>query len=56
MLHQYSDRVQLVHQIPAGENGRVRSLDIYQVLHFADPPARKFQIQMFYTRGGSISE
>jgi hypothetical protein len=56
MLHQYSDRVHVVQRFPAGENGRVRSLDIYQVLHFANPPSRKFEFQMNYTRGGSIRE
>jgi len=56
MLHQYSDRVHLVQRFPAGENGRVRSLDIYQVLHFANPPSRKFEFQMNYTRGGTIRE
>ena len=56
MLHQYSDRVHVVQRFPAGENGRVRSLDIYQVLHFANPPSRKFEFQMNYTRGGTIRE
>jgi len=56
MLHQYSDRVRVVQRFPAGENGHARSLDIYQVLHFANPPSRKFEFQMMYTRGGSILE
>jgi hypothetical protein len=56
MLHQYSGRLHLVQRFPAGENGRVRSLDVYQVLHFANPPSKKFEFQMIYTRGGSISE
>ena len=49
-------RLSLVRSFPAGEGGRVRSLDIYQVMHFADPPTRKFQFQMIYTRGGSVVE
>ena len=56
MLNEYPGRLKLVHQFPAGENGHVRSLDIYQVLHFANPPSRKFEFQMIYTRGGSIRE
>lgn len=56
MLHQYSARVHMVQQFPVGENGRVRSLDIYQVLHFANPPSKKFEFQTTYTRGGSIHE
>jgi hypothetical protein len=56
MLHQYSDRVQMVQRFPANENGHVRSLDVYEVLHFANPPSRKFEFQTIYTRGGSIRE
>ena len=56
MLQQYSGRVHMVQRFPAGENGRVRSLDIYQVLHFANPPSKKFEFQTIYTRGGSIRE
>jgi hypothetical protein len=56
MLLRYSDRVNLVQRFPSGENGRVRSLDIYQVMHFANPPTRKFEFQTIYTRGGSIRE
>lgn len=56
MLQRYPDRVHLVQRCPSGENGRVRSLDIYQVLHFANPPTRKFEFQTIYTRGGSIHE
>jgi hypothetical protein len=56
MLRQFSGRVRLVRQFPAGEAGRERSLDLYQVLHFADPPSRKFGYQLFYTRGGTIRE
>ena len=56
MLDQYTARLRLVLRFPAGENGRVRSLDIYQVLHFANPPSRKFEFQTIYTRGGSIHE
>jgi hypothetical protein len=55
MLQQDSGRLRLVQRFPAG-NGRVRSLDIYQVLHYANPPSRKFEFQTIYTRGGSIHE
>jgi len=56
MLEQYPDRLSLVQRFPSGGSGRVRSLDIYRVLHFADPPTKKFKIQLIYTRGGSVSE
>jgi len=51
-----SSRVCMVQRFPAGKNGRVRSLDIYQVLHFANPPSKRFEFQTIYTRGGSIHE
>lgn len=56
MVRQYPDRLQLVERFPAGENRRVRSLDIYRVLHYADPPSRKFEFQLKYTLGGSVGE
>jgi hypothetical protein len=55
-LLRYSDRVCLIQRFPSGGSGRVRSLDIYQVMHFANPPTRKFEFQTIYTRGGSIRE
>jgi len=56
MLQRYPGRVNMVQRFPEGQNVRARSLDIYQVLHFANPPTRKFEFQMIYTRGGSIRE
>jgi hypothetical protein len=56
MLQQYSGRLSLVQRFPAGGNGRVRSLDVYRVLHYANPPSKKFEFQTIYTRGGTIRE
>lgn len=56
MMRENPDRLQLVGQFPAGEHRRVRFLNIYQVLHFANPPTRKFEFQTIYTRGGNICE
>jgi hypothetical protein len=56
MVGQYPGRLQLAARFPAGENRRVRSLDIYRVLHFADPPSRKFEFQLNYTLGGTVGE
>jgi hypothetical protein len=51
-----SASLQLVAGFPAGEGGTTRSLNIYKVLHYADPPAKRFVFQTIYTRGGSIGE
>jgi hypothetical protein len=56
MLDEYSGRLQLVHQFPTGVNGPVRSLAIYKVLNFANPPVKRFGFQTIYTRGGDIEE
>jgi hypothetical protein len=56
MEHQSSGRLQLVHRFPASAGGPVRSIDVYQVAHYANPPAKKFAFQAIYTLGGSIEE
>jgi Dolichyl-phosphate-mannose-protein mannosyltransferase len=56
MEHQSSGRVQLVRRFPASPGGPARSIDVYQVVHYANPPAKRFEFQAIYTLGRSIDE
>ena len=55
MVRQFPERLRLVDQIPAGAEG-ARSLEIYRVSNYANPPVKQFEFQTFYTRGGFIRE
>ena len=56
MEQQSSGRLQLVQRFPASAGGPVGSIAVYQVVHFANPPVKKFAFQAIYTLGGSIDE
>jgi Dolichyl-phosphate-mannose-protein mannosyltransferase len=56
MEHQSSGRLELVRQFPASPGGPARSIDVYQVAHYANPPVKRFAFQVIYTLGRSIEE
>jgi Dolichyl-phosphate-mannose-protein mannosyltransferase len=56
MEHQSSGRLQLVRRFPASPGGPARSIDVYEVTHYANPPAKRFAFQAIYTLGRSIEE